>query len=72
MQGTEEARGTIMGDYVKQRVGDVVGTLKERVGWNWGGVHAAEADLARGREIEYARVRPAEAGRDSWESLKEQ
>lgn len=74
MQSSEEARAESMGEYVKHKVGDVVGTVKEKVGWNWGGarVAEAEAELPNGREIEYVRVRPAGAGGDTWESLKEQ
>ena len=54
-----------MAGYVRERVGDVVGSVRGRVGAEWGGarVEEAQAQLLRdGGEIEHERVRPAGAG----------
>lgn len=54
----EAARG--LGAYVRHRVGDVVGSVRSRIGAEWGGaaVEEAEAQLpGSAGEIEYVRVR---------------
>ena len=53
----ERARG--LGDYVRHKVGDVVGTVKDKIGTEWGGsrVEEAEAQLpGKAGEIEYVRI----------------
>lgn len=45
---------------MKSKVGDVMGTVREKIGSEWGGakVQEAEAELPGGAgEIEYVRVR---------------
>ena len=47
---------------MRHKVGDVVGSVKQHIGSEWGGakVKEAEAEMKGEAEIEYLRVRPAE------------
>lgn len=60
---TTESRAQELGNYVKHKVGDVVDSVRNKIGLPWGNARVESADAKivgrDGKEIEYVRVRPA-------------